>query len=202
VATNNAVNVGLSGASGTGNFAGTTSPVFVTPTLGAASATSINKVAFTAPLTSATLALADGSSLTTAGAFASTFTFTNTTSVTFPTSGTLATTTQIFPFSNVSGTTQAAAVNNGYIIGNAGQTTVTLPATAAVGDRVSIVGNGAAGWILTANTGQTIKVGTATTSSGGTVTSAAQYDQIEVCCTVANTTWVTRFVLSAGVTPA
>jgi hypothetical protein len=38
----NAVNVGLSGASGTGNFAGTTFPTFVAPVLGAASATSIN----------------------------------------------------------------------------------------------------------------------------------------------------------------
>jgi hypothetical protein len=41
MATNNAVNTSLSGQSGTGNFAGTTSPTFVTPTLGAASATSV-----------------------------------------------------------------------------------------------------------------------------------------------------------------
>lgn len=34
MATNNQVNVGLSGASGTGSFAGTTSPTFVTPALG------------------------------------------------------------------------------------------------------------------------------------------------------------------------
>jgi hypothetical protein len=32
--TNNSVNVGLSGSSGTGSFAGTTSPTFVTPVLG------------------------------------------------------------------------------------------------------------------------------------------------------------------------
>jgi len=42
MATINAVGVGLSGASGTGNFSGTTSPTFVTPTLGSASATSIS----------------------------------------------------------------------------------------------------------------------------------------------------------------
>lgn len=42
MATNNAVNTSLSGQSGTGSFAGTTSPTFVTPTLGAALATSIN----------------------------------------------------------------------------------------------------------------------------------------------------------------
>ena len=39
--TNNAVNVGLSGSTGTGSFAGSTSPTFVTPTLGAATATSL-----------------------------------------------------------------------------------------------------------------------------------------------------------------
>jgi hypothetical protein len=41
MATNNAVNVGLSGSTGTGNFVGATSPTLVTPTIGAASATSV-----------------------------------------------------------------------------------------------------------------------------------------------------------------
>lgn len=41
MATVNQVGVGLSGASGTGSFAGTTSPTFVTPVLGASSATSL-----------------------------------------------------------------------------------------------------------------------------------------------------------------
>lgn len=40
--TNNAVNTTLSGQSGTGAFAGTTSPSFVTPNLGAATATSVS----------------------------------------------------------------------------------------------------------------------------------------------------------------
>lgn len=39
--TNNAVNSGLSGTTGTGNFVGSTSPILITPTLGAASATSV-----------------------------------------------------------------------------------------------------------------------------------------------------------------
>jgi len=39
--TNNAVNVTLSGQTGTGNFVGSTSPTLVTPTLGVATATSI-----------------------------------------------------------------------------------------------------------------------------------------------------------------
>ena len=49
---------------GSGAISLTTSPTFVTPTLGAASATSVNKVAITAPATSATLTIADGKTLT------------------------------------------------------------------------------------------------------------------------------------------
>jgi hypothetical protein len=41
MATNNAVNTSLSGQTGTGTFVGSTSPTLVTPTLGAASATSV-----------------------------------------------------------------------------------------------------------------------------------------------------------------
>lgn len=67
------------------------SPTLVTPTLGVASATSINKVTVTAPATTATLTLAEGSSLITAGAYATTLTATATTGVTLPTTGTLAT---------------------------------------------------------------------------------------------------------------
>ena len=39
--TNNSVGVGLSGSTGTGSFVGATSPTLVTPTLGAATATSV-----------------------------------------------------------------------------------------------------------------------------------------------------------------
>jgi hypothetical protein len=68
-----------------------------TPVLGVATATSINKVAFTQPANGATLTLAEGSTLSTAGsvthvgAFAQTFTATAATNVTLPTTGTLAT---------------------------------------------------------------------------------------------------------------
>ena len=50
---------------------------------------SVNKITMTAPATGATFTLADGSSLITVGAFSSTFTFTGTTALTFPTSGTV-----------------------------------------------------------------------------------------------------------------
>lgn len=105
-------------------------------------------------------------------------------------------------WSAASGTTQAAAINSGYICTNASQCNVTLPATAAVGARVSVVSQGAGGIKVTANTGQTIKVLAQTTSSAGSITCAAQYDAIEVICVVANTTWVVRNFTSTLLTVA
>ena len=52
------------GITGTGVLVFATSPALVTPTLGVATATSINKVAITAPATSATLTIANGKTLT------------------------------------------------------------------------------------------------------------------------------------------
>jgi hypothetical protein len=59
---------------------------------GNVSATTYNKLTLTAPATSATLTLANGSSLITSGGHSLTFTTSNTTSLTLPTTGTLATT--------------------------------------------------------------------------------------------------------------
>lgn len=98
--------------------------------------------------------------------------------------------------------TIAADVNNGYICGAAGATTLTLPATAAVGSVVGAEGLGAGGWILTANTGQTIQMGASVTSSGGTLTSAAATDNVYVRCIVADTTWRVQVTNSTGLTIA
>ncbi len=95
-------------------------------------------------------------------------------------------------WNDVSGTTQAAAVNNGYIISNAGQTTVTLPNTAAEGSVIAIAGKGAAGWIMQAGTGQTIHIGNQASTVAGTLTSTNLYDCVEVVCVTADTTWVVR----------
>lgn len=99
-------------------------------------------------------------------------------------------------WSTIAGTTQSAAVDHGYIIGNAGQTTVTLPGTAAIGSTVSIAGLGAGGWVLAPAGGQTIKVLTASASTS--IASAEQYDCIEVVCVTANTTWVVSDFTSTG----
>jgi hypothetical protein len=81
----------ISDETGSGALVFATSPTLVTPSLGDASATAVNKVAVTAPATGATLTLADNSTLATVGAFATTLTATGATSLTLPESGTLAT---------------------------------------------------------------------------------------------------------------
>lgn len=96
---------------------------------------------------------------------------------------------------SVAGTTQAASVNTVYLIANASQTTVTLPATAAIGQIVGVDGLGAGGWIVTANTGQTIHFGQTSSSSGGTCTSAGNYNAATFRCIIANTAWS---VVAAG----
>ena len=95
-------------------------------------------------------------------------------------------------WNNVTGTTQAAAVNSGYVANNAGLVTITLPATAAVGQGVAISGSGAGGWKLAQNASQLINflAAVTTTGTGGYIASATRYDCIVVRCIVADTTWV------------
>ena len=93
---------------------------------------------------------------------------------------------------DVTGTTQAMAVNTGYIADNAGLVTMTVPSTAAQGTVLRVAGNGAGGWLIAQNASQNIKIGnqTTTTGAGGSLASTNRYDQLELLCTVANTTWV------------
>lgn len=54
----------VSGTTGSGNVVLSNSPTLVTPTIGAATATSVNKMAITAPASASTLAVADGKTFT------------------------------------------------------------------------------------------------------------------------------------------
>ncbi len=78
----------ISDETGSGSLVFATSPTLTTPVLGIATATSINKVAFTAPATSATLTIADGKTATINNTL--TFTGTDASSVAFGTGGTVA----------------------------------------------------------------------------------------------------------------
>lgn len=77
----------ISDETGSGALVFATSPTLVTPTLGVASATSINKVSITAPATGSTLTIADGKTLTVSNTL--TFTGTDASSVAFGAGGTV-----------------------------------------------------------------------------------------------------------------
>jgi hypothetical protein len=97
-------------------------------------------------------------------------------------------------WTEVTGTSQAAAADSGYVTNNAGLVTVTLPATAAFGTALSIIGKGAGGWSLAQNSGQNIQVGSvsSTVGAGGSVASTNRFDSIDLLCTTANTTWTVQ----------
>ena len=102
-------------------------------------------------------------------------------------------------YTNVTGTSQAIGVNSGYISNNSALVTLTLPATAAVGDVIAIQGGGAGGWRVSQNAGQSIKFNleTTTAGTGGYLTSVSpfgtnQYSAVELICTVADTTFAVR----------
>lgn len=101
------------------------------------------------------------------------------------------------PYSTVTTTSQAMAANNGYVANNAGLVTLTLPATAAVGDLFEVAGLGAGGWAIAQNASQLIHFGNqvTTTGTGGSIASGNQYDTMILRCIVTNTTFA---VMSAN----
>lgn len=125
---NNITGYTASGATGTTstNLVFSTSPTLVTPVLGVATATSINKVALTAPATSATLTIADGktltanSSLTLAGTDAKTLTVSN--------SGTLA---GGDAFTLAIAASKTLTVSNSLTLAGTDATVMTFPTTTA-----------------------------------------------------------------------
>ncbi len=94
-------------------------------------------------------------------------------------------------WTRVVGTTVSMAVDNGYIPTNVALTTLTLPLTANVGDVMEIIGEGAGGWIVAQNAGQSIQFGNVLTTVGvgGSISSSNQFDGAKFVCRVANTTW-------------
>lgn len=104
-----------------------TSPTLTTPTLGVATATSINKVAITAPATSATLTVADGKTLTTNNSL--TLAGTDSTTMTFPsTSATIARTDAANTFTGhqtIEGVTSTGATGTGKFVFDTSPTLAT-----------------------------------------------------------------------------
>jgi hypothetical protein len=146
----------VTGATGNGGgvvFAN--NATLVAPTLGVASATSLNKVTVTAPATSATLTLADGSTLATSGAFTTTITATANTAVTLPTSGTLATQTYVGSATVAQANNLTGTTPNLIPYQSASNTTTFLAAPAGNNYVLSANTTGAPYWAAASATGVT-----------------------------------------------
>lgn len=148
----------LTDETGTGASVFATSPTLVTPVLGVATATSVNKVAITAPATSATLTVANGktltanSSLTLAGVDAKTLTVNNSltlagtdaTVMTFPTtSASIARTDAAQTFTGTQ-TYSGSQIVTGLIATSAAAPTIASAATIAPTTRIVFVSGTAA----------------------------------------------------------
>ena len=83
-------------------------------------------------------------------------------------------------------------MNNEYTANAATLLTITLPASAAINDRIRVVGAGAGGWKVAQNSGQTIHLGSSSTTTGtsGYIASATVYDCVELICVTTDTDWV------------
>lgn len=94
-------------------------------------------------------------------------------------------------WSREAGAAIAAAVDSGYINTNVGLTTVTLPATAALGTVIEIMGESAGNWVIAQNAGQSIQFGNLSTTVGvgGSLASTNRWDTVKIVCRVADTTW-------------
>ena len=107
----------------------------------------------------------------------------------------------LLTYTEVTGTTQQMDVDNGYIANNSSLVTLTLPATAAVGSVVSVVGSGAGGWSIAQNAGDIIHKSdqSTTTGTGGSAASSKQWNSVQLVCIVADNEWV-LYGDNAGVT--
>lgn len=94
----------------------------------------------------------------------------------------------VIPWS-IQGVGFTAAVNQGYF--TSASINVALPATASVGDVISI-SNTSGNFTITQTAGKTIHFGTTntTTGVGGSVASTQAYSAITLVCSVANTDFV------------
>jgi hypothetical protein len=100
-------------------------------------------------------------------------------------------------WTEVTGTTQAAAADNGYIANNESLVTVTLPETCAVGKTIRVAGKGSGLWKIAQNAGQQIIFGNKNTTSGssGYLAAIYQYDSVELLCITADTVFSVTYAI-------
>lgn len=89
---------------------------------------------------------------------------------------------------DVTTTSATMVVNTGYVTNNGSLVTVTLPATAAFGSVIQVVGKGTGGWKIAQTGSQVIKFGNQATTAGagGSISSGQFRDAIAFVCTATN----------------
>lgn len=92
----------------------------------------------------------------------------------------------IFPWTDNSGTF-LSVVNHGYFLTAA--STVTLPAAPTQGQRVAFIVDTTGSIVITANTGQFIRIAGQLSSAAGTATNSARGDTLDLVYRAATTTW-------------
>ena len=161
---------------GTGSkFVMDTSPVLISPTLGNAVATTVNKLTLTQPATSAVLTLDNGSSLITSGAHSITLTSTADSVITLPTSGTLVSST----VSTLSSLSSVGTITTGTWSGSfgavsaanltnltAGNLSGTIPSTVLANSSIYI---GSTQIALNRSTGSLVLAGVSVDGSAGSL---------------------------------
>lgn len=172
---------------GSGALVFGTSPTLTTPTLGVASATSINKVAVTAPATSATLTIADGKTLTASNSI--TLTGTDATTMTFPPASASIGYLNIPQNAQTLDYTLVLADSGKHIYETGASKTITIPANGSVafpiGTAITFVSNNATGLSIAITTDTLIW-----SEGGGTGTrTVAQYG-IATALKVTSTVWI------------
>lgn len=108
----------------------------------------------------------------------------------------IASDTSLFAWNMVTALSQNMTADNGYVPNNIGQVVFTLPTTCSFGERIAVCGYGSGGWRIEFNVGQNAVLGNViATTSTGYIESTNQFDQIELLCVVADTTFIARNII-------
>lgn len=163
----------LTNETGSGSVVFSTSPTLVTPTLGAATATSINKVTITGPATGSTLTILDGKTATINNSI--TFAGTDGTVQTFPsTSGTVVTSVSVNAVTNAMSAQMPAYTIRGNATGSTANVTdidvtaLTLKASPVTGDIVLIQDSAASNAFKKTTVGALASAGSVASIAGNT----------------------------------
>jgi hypothetical protein len=191
VATDGSKNLVSVANTGTGDNVLATSPTLTTPTIGVATATSINKVAITAPATSATLTIADGKTLTASNSI--TLAGTDATTMTFPPASASIGYLDIPQNSQSAAYTLVLADSGKHIFHPSADTTArtfTIPADSSVafpvGTAITFVNQNGAGVVTIAITTDTMRLAGAGTTGSRTLAA----NGVATAIKIASTEWI------------